>query len=84
MQAFFLLPQRRVGPREKLITFLLIGRMIFCNHVNRFLIVSLLLKYLPNKTLIFKVNIVPKNAIFGANFPPRCPVQVFSNKCHSE
>ena len=30
------------GPREKLITFLLRGRMIFCYHVNRFLTVSLL------------------------------------------
>ena len=29
-------------PREKLITFLLRGRMIFCYHVNRFLTVSLL------------------------------------------
>ena len=30
------------GAREKLITFLLRGRMIFCYHVNRFLTVSLL------------------------------------------
>ena len=30
------------GPREKLITFLLRGRMIFCYHVNRLLTVSLL------------------------------------------
>ena len=30
------------GPREKLITFLLRGRMIFCYRVNRFLTVSLL------------------------------------------
>ena len=30
------------GGREKLITFLLRGRMIFCYHVNRFLTVSLL------------------------------------------
>ena len=28
------------GPREKLITFLLRGKMIFCYHVNRFLTVS--------------------------------------------
>ena len=30
------------GSREKLITFLLRGRVMFCYHVNRFLIVSLL------------------------------------------
>ena len=30
------------GPREKLITFLLRGRIIFCYHVNRSLTVSLL------------------------------------------
>ena len=30
------------GPREKLITFLLRGRVIFCHHVNRLLTVSLL------------------------------------------
>ena len=30
------------GSREKVITFLLRGRMIFCCHVNRFLTVSLL------------------------------------------
>ena len=30
------------GAREKLITFLLRGRMIFCYHVNRFLTFSLL------------------------------------------
>ena len=33
---------RQGGPREKLITFSLRGRMIFCYHVNRFLTVSLL------------------------------------------
>ena len=42
------------GPREKLITFLLRGRMIFCYHVNRFLTFSLLLKYLPTKEKIVK------------------------------
>ena len=30
------------GAREKLITFLLRGRMILCYHLNRFLTVSLL------------------------------------------
>ena len=30
------------GPREKSITFLLRGRIIFCYHVNRFLTVCLL------------------------------------------
>ena len=30
------------GPRDKLITFLFRGRMIFCYHVNRFLTVSVL------------------------------------------
>ena len=39
------------------------------------------LKYLPNKTPIFREKIVLKNAIFGPNSPPParlwCPVQVF-------
>ena len=30
------------GPREKLITFLFTGRVIFCYHENTFLTVSLL------------------------------------------
>ena len=69
------------GGREKLITFLLRGKMIFCYRVNRFLTVSLLSEIF-NKTPIFKEKIVPKNAISGPNSPPtppppsRCPVPV--------
>ena len=46
------------GGREKLITFLLRGKMIFCYRVNRFLTVSLLSEIF-NKTPIFKEKIVP-------------------------
>ena len=47
---------------------------IFCYHVNRLLVCFL--KYLPNKTPIFK-----KKEIFGPNFPPpdvqcRCLLEV--------
>ena len=66
--------------REKLITFFLKRRMMFCYHVNTFLTVILLAEKLPNKTPIFREKIVPKNAIFGPNPPPPpplCPVQVF-------
>ena len=48
------------GPREKSITFLLRGRMIFYYHVNGFWTFSLLSKYLPTKTPIFKEKIVKK------------------------
>ena len=61
---------RRGGPREKVTEFLLRGRMVFCYHVNRLLTVRLLSE-------IFTEQIVPKNAIFGLNSPPRSPVQVF-------
>ena len=81
------------GGREKLITFLLRGKMIFCYRVNRFLTVSLLSEIF-NKTPIFKEKIVPKNAISGPNSPPPPPPLPMpsasagfcqkSNKCHSE
>ena len=61
---------RRGRPREKVTEFLLRGRMVFCYHVNRLLTLCLLSE-------IFTEQIVPKNAIFGLNSPPRSPVQVF-------
>ena len=35
-----------------------------------FLLLLCFVKYLPNKTPIFKEKIVPKNVIFGPNIPP--------------
>ena len=56
--------------REKLITFLLRGRMIFCYHVNRFLTVSLLSEIFTWQNSNFQGENCSKNAIFGPNSPP--------------
>ena len=49
---------------------------IFCYHVNRLLVCFL--KYLPNRTPIFKEKIVPKKGNFWPKLPrPWCTVQVF-------
>ena len=56
--------------KEKLITFLLRGRVIFCCYVKRFLTVSLL--YLRNSN--FQEENCPN---FLPEIPPLCAVQVF-------
>ena len=44
--------------------------MTFCYHVNKFLTVSLLSEIFTEQNFNFREKNVPKNAIFGPNFPP--------------
>ena len=65
------------GAREKVIKFLVRGRTVCCYYVNRFLAVCLLSKIYLAKLQFSRRKKCPKNASFGPNFPPWCPVQVF-------
>ena len=63
--------------REKLITFLLRGKMIFCYHVNRFLTVSRLSETVTYQISNFQGENCPKkNLNFWSKLPPWCPVAV--------
>ena len=61
------------GPREKSITFLLSGRIIFCYHVNRFLTVSLLSEMFTQQNSNFQGENCLKKCNFWPKLTPLLP-----------